>query len=151
MIGESRWPSSRPNDRAAVATDVARPWGCSFSIQSDALRRSRTDLFRTIGLAQTRSHRLTQPANSLETRRSWESVDRIQFAREKKGGKKRTDFWARPLLFDVSKTKSVAFAGKRRVTSYAWNRPNSLSAAWISRRASWCHLHATRPRQLITR
>ena len=63
---------------------MSRPWGCSFSIQSDALRRSRTDLFRTIDLAQTRCHRL-QYSPLLGVRRP--NPIRV---REKKGrGKKR--------------------------------------------------------------
>lgn len=45
--------------------------------------------FRTI--AQTRGHRLTQPANSFEIHRSWKSLDRIQFAgrEERKKEKKK--------------------------------------------------------------
>lgn len=38
-LARSRWPDSR-----TIAT--SRPWGCSFNIQSDALRRSRPDLFQ---------------------------------------------------------------------------------------------------------
>lgn len=48
--------------------------------------------FRTI--AQTRSHRLTQPANSFETHGSWKSLDRVQFAgeeEEKEEEKKKGD------------------------------------------------------------
>lgn len=38
-LARSRWPDSR-----TIAT--SRPWGCSFNIHSDALRRSRPDLFQ---------------------------------------------------------------------------------------------------------
>lgn len=85
-----------PVHAQTLLPQTTRPWGCSFGIQSDALRRSRPDLFRTIGLAQTRNRRLTQPADSFQTYRSWKSLDRIQFAGKKEihaASERDASFW----------------------------------------------------------
>lgn len=114
--------------------------------------------FRTI--AQTRGHRLTQPANSFEIHRSWKSLDRIQFAgreerkKERKKVKKPRRFFSTFQWTSVEKNAALG-TERKRVMSCAWNRSELLvHRKWIPtkevERNDWSHLHATRTtRQLV--
>lgn len=81
--------------------------------------------FRTI--AQTRSHRLTQPANSFEIHRSWKSLDRIQFVgRGKKIKEPRRFFSTFQWLSTVEKNAALDGTETRdelRVKSFWTSRP----------------------------
>lgn len=97
--------------------------------------------FRTI--AQTRGHRLTQPANSFEIHRSWKSLDRIQFAgREERKKEKKKSKEAATVLFDVSMDECRKKRGARngtetcdelRVKSFWTSRPLKMNTDKRSR------------------
>lgn len=145
-----------PIHARTIAT--SRPWGCLFNIQSDALRRSRPDLFQNncanAGPSIDATCEFLRNSPLLEVPRPNPIRGEGRKKERKKKVKKPRRFFSTFQWTSVEKNAALG-TERKRVMSCAWNRSELLvHRKWIPtkevERNDWSHLHATRTtRQLV--